>query len=255
MKFNDKVYYETENDELSDFSIKPRKIDKNYSYLGKNAFTRFFGNLSFYLFAVPLAFFYVRIIKRIKFENAQILKKVKKQGYFIYANHTNQWSDAFSIPLLNFPKRVFLITNADNVSQKVMGNMIKFWGPLPLPETKESLKNFNLTLEKLIKKHPIIIYPEARLWQYYTKIRNFDEKSFRYAVKYGTPIVSCTTTYTCKKQGKKPKITLTFDGPFYLKQDADKKENENYLREKVYNSLCKNSLKSDYEFIRYEKRT
>ena len=60
-----------------------------------------------------------------------------------------------------------------------------------------------------------------------------------------------TTTY--QKGKKKPKITIYFDGPFFPDNLDTKKQKIKNLRDKVYNSLVKNSKNSTYDYIIYKK--
>ena len=86
---------------------------------------------------------------------------------------------------------------------------------MPLPEGLEAHKNFLNAMEyRLKQKHGIVIYPEARLWPYYTKIRPYDDQSFRYPAKYLVPVFCVTTTYQKTKKGKL-KTVIYVDGPFY----------------------------------------
>lgn len=102
--------------------------------------------------------------------------------------------------------------------------------------------------------HPIVVYPEAHIWPYYTKIRPFKSTSFRYPIKYDVPAYCFTTTYQKRKFSKKPKITVYVDGPFYPKQDLHGKEQEIELRNQVYNCMVERSKNSTYEYYKYYKR-
>ena len=127
-------------------------------------------------------------------------------------------------------------------------------GALPLPEDKESMKNFlNAIQYHLEEGKSISIYPEAHVWPYYTGIRNFKSVSIKYPVKYNVPAFSCTTTYQKNKKGK-AKIVLYIDGPFFPDVDFGTKNAQENLRNTVYNSMISNSKKSDIEVIKYMKK-
>ena len=67
---------------------------------------------------------------------------------------------------------------------------------------------FNAIDQIVADKKTILIYPEAHIWPYYTKIRPFPSTSFRYPIKFNVPSFSITTTY--QKVGKrKPNKYLT----------------------------------------------
>lgn len=257
MKFGDFIYYDDElNDEIIDFKITPIKIDEKYNYIPTNPFYKFWSFLTYRIIATPLVWLNYKLFKNIKFKNKKILKQFKKGGYFIYANHTNQFSDGFSPTFICFPKKPYIIVNPDNVSIPFWGKFTKMWGALPLPDTINATKNFNKAIEYVLNKNnPILIYPEAHLWPYYTKIRPFDSKSFRYAINYNKPVFTFTTTYHKRKYKKSPKIVIYVDGPFYPEQTLDKKSAQQKLRDKVYDTMCMRAKLSDYEYLKYIKRS
>lgn len=257
MKYGDIIYYDDElNDEIIDFKITPIKIDENYTYIHKNPFYKFCSFFTYRILATPFAGLYFKLFKHTKYENKKILKQFKKGGYFIYANHTNQFSDGFSPTLICFPQKPYLITNADNVSIPFWGKFTRMWGALPLPDTINATKNFNKAIEHVLSKNsPVLIYPEAHLWPYYTKIRPFDNKSFRYPVNLNKPVFTFTTTYHKRKHSKKPKIIIYVDGPFYPDNSLDKKSTMQKLRDEVYQKMCERAKLSDYEYVTYIKRS
>lgn len=252
MKLPKKIYYSSENDEVVKFNIKKIKIDKNYKYLISNPIMKFVSWFTYRIFATPFAFITFKIVKRIKFHNVKVLKKHKKGGYFIYANHTNQFADGFCPALITFPKKPFIIANSDNVAIPILGKFTKLWGALPIPDTMDATKNFYFAIEKMLKKNnPIVIYPEAYLWPFYTKIRNFPATSLRFPIKYNKPVYTFTTVYSKHKHLKKPKIDIYVDGPFYPDEALPHKQAQENLREIVFNSLSSHAKLSDYEFIKY----
>ena len=106
-----------------------------------------------------------------------------------------------------------------------------------------------------LKNNPIVIYPEAHLWPYYTKIRNFSSVSFRYPIKYDKPVFTFTTVYKKKKLSKKPKIEIFVDGPFYPNKSLPDKLAQTEMRNIVFNKLNERACLSDYEFVKYIKRS
>ena len=105
MKFNDTVYYNNElDDEVINNSPKQRKIDKNYKYIHKNWFYKLISLFTYNCIAKPLAWICFKLVRRIKYKNKKVLKQFKKGGYFIYANHTDMFSDALSPAIICCPK-------------------------------------------------------------------------------------------------------------------------------------------------------
>lgn len=202
---------------------------------------------------MPYAFLYMKFKFGLKIENRKVLKDFKNTGYFVYANHTQNMGDAFAPTIINFPKKVKVIVHPNNVSIPFWGNIIKFLGPLPIPGDIESGKNFINAIDYFIaKKNTIVIYPEAHVWNYYTKIRPFKSYSFKYPINCKVPSFSMTTTYQKWKKGK-PRIVMYIDGPFYPKENLNIKEKREDLRNQIYECMIKRAENSNIEYIKYVK--
>lgn len=250
------IFYTDElNDEFSSAKITPIKIDKNYKY-NKNSFWNLCSLIVQNILSMPIKIGYAKIKFRIKYIGKEKLKKYKKQGYFVYVNHTQAFADTFipSIPI--YPKRNFLIVNPENISMKFSKNIIEMLGAIPVPGDKESMKNFLETIKNHIKKrHSITIYPEAHIWPYYTKIRPFKSVSFAYPVDLKTPVFCITNTYQSYGKGNnKIKIISYIDGPFFINEDLSKKEQKKELRDRIYNCMVEKSKNSNIEYIEYVKK-
>lgn len=288
------------NDELNDDfaedkdKIKPIKIDENYKYIHKNLLWNITAFILYrIIFSIPV---YIHTKIKYKFEvvNKEVLKKEKKNGYFIYGNHTNEFIDPFFPTFITFPKRVYVIANADNVSIPGLKIAIRMLGALPIPDNIKASKNFFKAIKYHISKNRVIaIYPEAHVWPYYTKIRNYKSVSFKYPIELDKPVYSFTTTYqkfennkrkkynTGKKDNKydtiktnnkndevikneigpkealkrdKIKIVTYVDGPFYPDKTLNKKEAQEKLRNEVYEAMNNRSKNSNIEIIKYVKR-
>ena len=288
------------NDELNDDfaedkgKINPIKIDENYKYIHKNLLWNITAIILYrIIFSIPV---YIHTKIKYKFEivNKEALKKEKKNGYFIYGNHTNEFIDPFFPTFITFPKRVYVIANADNVSIPGLKTAIRMLGALPVPDNIKASKNFFKAIKYYINKNRVIaIYPEAHVWPFYTKIRNYKSVSFKYPIELGKPVYSFTTTYqkfennkrkkdnTGKKDNKydtiktnnmndevikneigpkealkrdKIKIVTYVDGPFYPDKTLNKKEAQEKLRNEVYEAMNNRSKNSNIEIIKYVKR-
>lgn len=251
-----KVYYYQDllNDE---FTLPPKKLQRivgDYQYAPKTRFDRVKTWMVYRLVATPIAFLYTKVIRRIRFVNEQALKPYLKSGYFIYANHTHAQADAFSPHVVLFPKKNYTIVNASNVSLPVLGNATKMLGALPLPEDLQSSKNFIRTLEMRIQQgHSLLIYPEAHLWPYYSKIRPYTNNSFKYPAKLEVPVFSFTTTYQTSRFGGM-KTVVYVDGPFVCPSGLTQKERQEYLHQHVYHTMIRRAEQSTYEKIRYQPK-
>lgn len=247
-------YLDELNDEFSEAKITPRVIDGSYKYLHKNIFWNLAHFLVQNVLSVPIKVLYAKIKFRLKYVGKEKLKKYKKQGYFIYANHTQSFADTFITSNANYPKRNYLIVNPENVSIKYVGNLIQLFGAIPIPSNKEGMKNFLHAIEHHINKgRSITIYPEAHIWPYYTKIRPFKNVSFKYPIELDKPSFCITNTYQERDNGK-VKITSYIDGPFWPNKNLGSiKEQKQDLRDRIYNTMVERSKNSNYEVIKYVK--
>lgn len=254
MKYQTKLQYSNEQtDEVLKFKTYNKKINSNYKYIRKNPIYNLLSFFTYRFIATPLVWFYYKLIKKVKIYNKKALKNIKG-GYFIYANHTNQFGDAFWPALICFPKKPYIVVNPNNVAIPFIGKLLRMWGALPVPDTITASKNFTNSIKYILNKNkPILIYPEAHIWPYYTKIRNFNSTSFYFPIKFNKPVFCFTTTYKLKKIGKKPKIEIYIDGPFYYNTTLPFKEQQKNLRDAVFNTMQQNCKHSNYSYFNYIK--
>lgn len=257
MKEQKIVYYKDElNEEFSTAKIIPRVIDENYKYIHKNPFWNICSYLMQNIISMPIKYLYSKIKFKIKYVGKEKLKQYKKEGYFIYGNHTQDFADTFIPSLANYPKRNYFIVNPENVSMKFLKTIVEMLGAIPIPGDKKAMKNFLQVIEKRIQKgYSITIYPEAHIWPYYTSIRPFKDVSFKYPVEQDVPVFSLTNTYVKDEKRKdKVKIVSYIDGPFFTNKDLTKKEQQKDLRDRVYECMVERSKNSNIEYIKYIKK-
>lgn len=218
-------------------------IREKYLYFGFKCFARYYAK----------SYLHMTVVGREKF------KQAKGKGYVIYANHTNPYHDAFS-PAVIADRHIYTIAIPANLYIPSVGKYLPYLGILPLGSTPEQKAEFHAAIdERLRKKNCLVIYPEAHLWPYATKIREFPQgdRSFIYPVRNNLPIFTMTTTYhKSKVKGQlRPDMTVYIDGPFYpdTKKNAD--ENRAMLAQKAYESMVKYSKKNSYEYFQYRKKS
>ncbi len=249
------IYYKDElNDEFSTAVITPKKIDENYVYVYKNPWKKFTHFFWYRIIATPIAFLYMKIYFGHKIVNKKALKEAGKDGWIQYGNHTHFLADALIPTMITTPKDTYVIVHPNNVSMPFLGRITPSLGALPLPDDPVAARNFVNGVETRIKeKHVITIYPEAHIWPYYTKIRNFKDTSFRYPIQYNKPVYCFTNTYIKRRFRKTPKIVTYVDGPFYADKSLSAKEQRKQLRDEVYNTMVNRAKNSNIELIKYEK--
>lgn len=246
------IYYKDElNDEFSKAKIIPKSIDENYIYIHTNIFWKILAFL-FNCIMFPIKIIYPKVVFRIKYIGEEKLKEYKKTGYFVYVNHTQPFCDTFIPSNPIWPKKNYIIVNPENVSLPIFGNSIQMLGAIPIPTTKNGMKNFLDCINKrALDGNSITIYPEAHIWPFYTKIRPFKSVSFKYPVNLGLPTFCMTNTYQRRGNSEKVNIVTYIDGPFWPDKNLNKQEQKENLRNQVYNMMNERSKNSNIEHIKY----
>lgn len=249
------IYYKDElNDEFSGDNIKPKVIDGKWKYVHKSLWKKFTHVFWLRFVIAPIFFMHSKLKYHHKIIGKKKLKPYKKEAIFMYANHTHNFCDTFIPAFVNGYKDVYLICNPQNVSVPVLGPICPSLGALPLPGDFEATKNFKKAIDYYVsKKKVIMIYPEAHIWPYYTKIRPFKDVSFRYPLEYDTKVFCFTNAYKKRRFSKTPKIVTYVDGPFLVNKDLPKNEARKDIRDRVYNAMVERSKENNYEYIKYIK--
>lgn len=256
------VYYTDElTDDFSGTKIKQKPLKDNFKYTNKGLIWNLLAFVFYYFIAMPVAFLFSVFVFRTKIKNKKVLRKSFFKGYFLYCNHTQGILDAFNPPLTVYPKRNYILVNKDAVSIPGIKQLVLMLGGIPVASTLNNMKRMNDCIKKRIKhRHVVTIYPEATIWPFNTKIRNFKPASFRYPVDLNAPVYTSTLVYR-KRKGltrlftSRPFATLYIDGPFYPDKSLPTKEAMKKLRDEVYNAMCKRAnTKENFEYVKYVKK-
>lgn len=250
------IYYQDElNDDFAGISRSKKTIDDNYRYINKNALWRSLEFIAYRIIMTPIAYFYSRLKFHVKIKNRKVIKQVKNKGFFLFGNHTQAPGDGYFPTLVTFPTKPYVVVNPDSVAIRGTEQFMLMIGALPLPSTLHGMSNFIASIEQRIKENRcIMIYPEAHIWPYYNKIRPFKSVSFKYPIKMNSPSFAFTTVYKKRKYGKKPRIEIYVDGPFYPDKELKPKQQQDKLRNDIYNAMVNRANQSDYEYIQYIKK-
>lgn len=242
-------------------TLKRIELPKDYKYIHTNIFYRIYAFLLFWCIAKP-------VLKTILFfggvrvKGKKYIKEVKKKGTggFIYMNHTSFW-DMIDIQAAVVPwRRSNIIGYTDTLT---LPRFVRFLaiglGFIPLPSSVSDYRKFDECLKYYYEKHKrfTIIFPEAHIWPYYTKIRPYISTSFKYPAKLNAPVIPITSCFSKKRFFSKPKVTLYISKAIYPKEELSVNENKEYLRNECYKAMCemaeKYSTYSYYEYKRVEK--
>ena len=248
-------YTDELHDEFSTFTATPPKIDAAYDYERRSPMKRFLRFLLYRVVMYPVAVFYGRVIFRQKIVGKEKLKPYRGKGYFLYGNHTQPLGDALLQTRLPWPESTYVIVHPNNLAVPVLGKWTPALGGLPLPDGLRAYRNFLTAIHNRIAEgHPVVIYPEAHIWPYYTKIRPFPDTSFAYPVECDVPAFCFVNTYQKTKFRKRPKMTTYIDGPFFAQKGGEAKAKKRALRDEIFARMTELSGHSDVEVIRYIKR-
>ena len=261
---NERVfYYESEEDDPIKTKEQEKKekvtLPEGYEYIPKNPLVRLYSRILFSGFWV-FGHWYERHYWKAKFYGREKLKKAKGSGYVMYCNHTNPFHDVFG-PALAANRRIYTVISPVNLKIPGIGPILPMIGGVPLGTNAEEKKAMNEAVDKRLVKQKkcLVIYPEAHVWPYATKIRKFPAggKSFKYAVRNNLPVFSMTTTYHKRKSNKRdlPRMDIYVDGPFFPDPKLSDEENQEMLAKKVYDSMVKYAKKNTYEYFKYIKKS
>ncbi len=244
-------FFDEQNDDFANNGIESKPTPKEWVYLPSNVFYRIFKSVVYYVCLT--IFVFCLFFMGIKLKNKKSLKnrKNKKDGYFIYGNHTGWFMDAVSGPVAAYSRQCYTIVNSDSINIKGIRWLLKCLGAYPTPSSPTGYVNFVKGINKAYQKgNPIVIYPEAHIWPRYNKIRDFTAVSFNYPAKLGAPCFAKTTVYKKRKNGTTHPV-IYFDGPVYPDMSLPLKERQADLADKIKNLMksrveeC-NSAADDY---------
>ena len=241
-------YYSSFCDDFEESANQNYVLPDGYQWVRTDLISKFLSGLIYGL-AVIFGGLYCRCILHMKIRGRKNLKGVKG-GFFIYGNHTQPLGDVFIPALCAFPKRIYTVVSTANYGIPIIGKILPFLGALPIADSLNGLRSLNSAIEYRLKKGcPIVIYPEAHVWEYYTKIRPFPNTSFTFPTKLRRPAFAMTVTYRKSKLFKKPIMDVYIDGPFF----AEKGE-ANKLHGEIFSCLQKRSENSNFDYIEYKKK-
>lgn len=253
------IYYRDEkNDDFSQFdAIKEAKIDSNYIYFPKNAFSKCFSFILYYVFAKPILGLF-SYLQGVRVKGRKKLKAIKKQGYILYGNHV-KYCDAYVMQVrISFPKRTYMVTGRAAFTIPIVDKIIKLLGAIPIPDGARALINMNRAMDTIIKKNQaLVIFPEAHTWKYYTGLREFPVTSFKIAARNNCPVVPVASTFKKRKffgRELPPKMIYNVLDPIFPNTDLSVKENAQMLRDATYNAILKVvSSEDNYAYYQYIK--
>lgn len=251
------VYYsDALGDDFAGTNINTRAVDEDFPFALSSALWNVLSFIVYYIIAFPIVFTVSKLYLGLRFENREVLRKLRKTGYTLYGNHTRAL-DGFIPSIAAFPKKAYIIAGPDAVSLPGLMYIVLMLGVIPLPTGLSGMRNFVSAVSlRLRQRGCVAIYPEAHIWPFYTGIRPFSDSSFRYPVRENVPAVAMVTTYR-RRRGlfrlcKKPGMTVTFSEPMYPDASLSPRAAQRELRDRVYDFMTEiSSSRENVEYIRY----
>ena len=186
------------------------------------------------------------IIKEIKgIENLANLDS----GAIITCNHFNAF-DSFAIQVAyetciknRKKKRFYRVIREGNYTSfpGFYGFLMKNCYTLPLAENKKVMVEFMRATKELLKQgHLVLVYPEQSMWWNYKKPKPLQDGAFSIALMADVPIVPVFITMSDSNILDNDgfyvqEYTINISKPIYKKDDLNKKDNINYLKDLNYN--------------------
>lgn len=255
MKERTYYYSDPVNDDFAGTDINTRELPSDYSYFPKTAIRRGFAFWLYHIFAAPIVFVLQKACYGEKVVGRRKLKDYRKDGFFLYGNHTRTMGDAYCPGLLAWPKKAYIVAGMDTFSIKGITRLVEDLGGVPLPNNVKGLRKFNQAIREHADKHHVItIYPESHIWPQYTGIRPLKAASFHYPAETGKPVFTFTTTWQKRKILKGPRTVVYVDGPFIPDMDLPIDKRKERLRDQVYEAMVNSARNSNYEKIHYVYR-
>lgn len=249
------IYYDSFADDLVRSSEQDIALPADYRFVRRGFWNRLADRLVL-LGVRVFGFFYVRLWLMVRFYGRHRLWRYRRAGYFLYANHTQAVADPFITALACVGARPYGIVSAANFGIPVIGRLMPWMGALPvIPTLKGRQSLAEAVCEHIEQHHPVAIYPEAHVWNYYTHIRPFSAAAFGYPADTQVPCFAMTTVYRRPLWGKRPRIEVYIDGPFRAETGLPLREQRQRLCTTIRHALEMRATQSNYEYVRYEQRT
>ena len=249
-----RIYYYSDpvNDDFAGTDIKTCELPADYRYFPKTAIRRGFAFVFYHVIATPLVCLIQKIVYGEKIIGREKLKGCRKEGFYLYGNHTRAMGDAYTPTLLAWPKKAYIVAGADAFSIKGIRRIVEDLGGIALPAVRSGYRKFmQAMLQHADKGHIVALYPEAHIWPQYTGIRPFRAEAFHYPAETGKPVFTFTVTWHKRKILPGARTIVYVDGPFFADMSLTEKERKQKLRDQAFDAMTERAKKSTYEKHKY----
>lgn len=254
MKEKTLFYSDPLNDDFAGTEINTKELPDGYSYFPKTAIRRGFA-CGLYHAAGPVVWLIQKIAYGEKTVGRGKLKDYRKDGFFLYGNHTRVMGDAYCPGLLTWPKKAYIVAGADAFSIRGIRRIVEDLGGIALPYGKKGFKDYSQAMRRHAELcHIVTLYPEAHIWPQYTGIRPFKSAAFHYPAETGKPVFTFTTTWQKRKLLPGARTVVYVDGPFIPDMELPMDKRKELLRDQALEAMTNSAKNSNYEKIHYVYR-
>ncbi len=258
MKAKKTFYYlDPLNDDFAGTGIKKTPLPASFRFYHGSLPYYVISSLLYYVVAVPILWLAGKILFSYRIVGKKRLRRAHfgTKGFFVYGNHTSL-GDAIFAPIgLLAPRRTYIVCSDETVSIKGIRWLVMMLGALPLPDTPDKTPRFLEAMERHLRHgDAILVFPEAHIWPYCTKIRPFPDQAFTYPAQFGAPVVAICTTYEERPILKflNPRAVIHVSDPIYPDMGKALGERTHLLREAAYSYMVDVASSLDnVEYYRY----
>ncbi|WP_125767099.1 lysophospholipid acyltransferase family protein [Lapidilactobacillus wuchangensis] len=189
-------------------------------------------------------------------KNREILRPYQHQGIYLYSNHTQIMGDAFLPFMVLGQQRPWIIASPANWGLPGLRRILAAGGAVPLPVGRQQFVHFQAGLRTAIQQaKAVVIYPEAHVWPYYTKIRPLPVATFHYPATTKAPVFAMTVTYQRRRWSRRPRRTVFLDGPFFADDQLSRVAQQTQLRDQVAQAMARRTQANHYDEYQYRAAT
>lgn len=218
------------------------KIDENYEYVPKSKTFSFVSDFIYYIIAYPILKILLKVVYNLKIEGKENIKNIES-GAITVSNHV-LFLDCAMIGASCGLKRVYYTTREESFKIPGVRKLIKLLRAIPIPNSIKNRYHFLDVVDNLLENGKIVhFYPEASMFPYYEKIRNFKNGAFDIAVKNDVPIIPIVITFKEPKGirkifKKKKDVVLHILEPIMPNKDETSlRKRVNLLKEEVHQKM------------------
>jgi len=251
------IYYTDElNEDFAENGIKTKKIPADFVYLHREWYWRAAATLIYRVIAWPIVFLFVKVVYLQRFRNRKVMRKISREGGYLYANHTNALLDVYTPYIVRVRRRNYIVAGPDAFSIPGICWLVQMLGGIPLGSTIAQEHQMRECVQERVRDGNLVtVFPEAHIWPYYTRIRPYRAATFHYPAQDGAAVYTMTHCYRKRKIGRYVKVDTYLDGPFYADMSLPLPQRRQELRDRCYEAMCRRAeAYSDYAYWTYVRK-